>query len=241
MKIVLTGFMGTGKTSVGRALSEKLGYAFIDTDVLIEEREGMPITMIFKEKGEDHFRQVEQAIVAEVSEMKNAVIATGGGVIKNRQNVKNLGNRGILVWLKADPEIILKRVMSEGGTRPLLDVEEPLKEINKLLDERLPMYKQSDTSIDTNYMTPDEAAQAIIEKLGLNTEVVPVDLGDRSYNILIGRNILHRIGLRIREFRPSKVAIISNTTIFPIYRDTVLKSLREGNINAEIILIPHGE
>ena len=91
MKIVLTGFMGTGKTSVGRELSKALGYEFIDTDVLIEEREGMPISLIFKKKGEDYFRSVEQKTVEEVSKMDKAVIATGGGVIKNRTNVKNLG------------------------------------------------------------------------------------------------------------------------------------------------------
>jgi shikimate kinase len=95
MKIVLTGFMGTGKTSVGRELSRKLGCRFIDTDVLIEEREGMQISLIFKNKGEDYFRNVERATVEEVSQMKNAVIATGGGVIKNKQNVEDLGNRGI--------------------------------------------------------------------------------------------------------------------------------------------------
>ena len=90
MKIVLTGFMGTGKTSVGRELSKKLGHQFIDTDLLIEEREGMPISLIFKKKGEDYFREVEQTTVEEVSKMSNVVVATGGGVIKNKVNVNNL-------------------------------------------------------------------------------------------------------------------------------------------------------
>ena len=131
MKIVLTGFMGTGKTSVGRGLSKKLGCRFVDTDVLIEEREGLPVSLIFKKKGEDYFRDVERATVEEVALMNNVVIATGGGVIKDRKNVENLGRLGTIVWLKADPEIILKRVMTEGGKRPLLDVEEPLEEIEK--------------------------------------------------------------------------------------------------------------
>jgi shikimate kinase len=112
MKIVLTGFMGTGKTSVGRELSRKLGWRFIDTDVLIEEREGKPISLIFKDSGEEYFRSLEQNTVEEVSKLRNAVIATGGGVIKNQKNVENLGRRGTIVWLKADPEIILKRVMT---------------------------------------------------------------------------------------------------------------------------------
>ena len=241
MKIVLTGFMGTGKTSVGRELSRKLGYKFIDTDVLIEEREGMRISLIFKKKGEDYFREVERAMVEEVSQIKNAVIATGGGVIKNKQNVEDLGNRGIIVWLKADPEIILKRVMTEGGKRPLLDVEEPLNEIKNLLEERLPLYEQADLCIDTNYITAEETALEIIERLALDVENINVDLKERSYSIVIGTKVLQKLGLRVKEFRPSKVAVISNETIFPIYRDILLKSLREYNMDPEILLLPDGE
>ncbi|MBI5055516.1 MAG: 3-dehydroquinate synthase [Nitrospirae bacterium] len=241
MKIVLTGFMGTGKTSVGKELSRKLGYQFIDTDVLIEEREKKPVSLIFKESGEEYFRKVEQAAVEEVSRMNNVVIATGGGVIKNKKNVENLGRMGIIFWLQADPKIILKRVMLEGGKRPLLDVEEPLQEINKLLTERLPLYQQADASIDTNYITPEETAHEIIEMLGLDTQVVTVDLKERSYDIVIGSKVLRRLGLRVKEFRPSKVAIVSNKTIFPLYKETVLKSLEECGITPTVILIPDGE
>lgn len=241
MKIVLTGFMGTGKTSVGRELSKELGWKFIDTDVLIEEREGKPISLIFKERGEDYFRQIEKDTVKEISEMSNVVIATGGGVIKNMKNVENLGRRGTIIWLKADPEIILKRVMLEGGKRPLLDVKEPLREINHLLSERLKFYEQADTSVDTNFITPQETAQEIIEMLGLDAQRVTVDLNERSYDIVIGNKIIQKLGLMLKEFRPSKVAIVSNKTIFPIYRDKILGSLREYDILPEIVLIPDGE
>ncbi len=241
MKIVLTGFMGTGKTSVGRELSGKLGYEFIDTDVLIEKKEGKTIPQIFKEKGEEYFRELEQATVAEVSKIRNAVIATGGGVIKNRVNVNNLARRGIIVWLKADPEIIFKRVMTEGGKRPLLDVEEPLNEIKKLLAERLPLYEQADTYVDTNYITAEETANEIMKKLGLDVQSVTVDLKERSYDIVIGSKIMQDLGLRLKEFRPTKIAIISNKTVYPIFRDTILRSLREYHIVPEIILIPDGE
>ncbi len=241
MKIVLTGFMGTGKTSVGRELSRKLSYQFIDTDVLIEEREGTPISIIFKKKGEDYFRKLEQAVVEEVSLMSDVIIATGGGVIKNRKNVENLGRRGILVWLKADPEIILKRVMTEGGKRPLLEVEEPLEEINKLLAARKPLYEQADAAVDTNYITAEEAAQEIVEMLALDSQTVTVALGERSYDIIIGSKILQKLSLRLKEFRSSKVAIVSNKTVFPLYGDALLKSLDEYGIKFEVILIPDGE
>ncbi|MBI5663840.1 MAG: 3-dehydroquinate synthase [Nitrospirae bacterium] len=241
MKIVLTGFMGTGKTSVGKELSRMLGYQFVDTDKLIEEKEGKPVSLIFKEKGEDHFRKLEQDTVKEVSMMRNVVIATGGGVIKNRKNVENLGRNGIIVWLKAEPEIILKRVMTEGGKRPLLDVEEPLQEINNLLSARIKLYEQADTSIDTNYITPRESANEIIDRLGLDHPGVAVDLNERSYNIVIGSKVLPKLGLRIKKFRPSKIAIISNTTIFPLYKDLLFGPLRQYHIVPEIILIPDGE
>lgn len=233
--------MGTGKTSVGRALGRQLGYRFIDTDTLIEEREGMPISLIFKKKGEDYFRRVERATVEEISLLSNVVIATGGGVIKNRNNVEDLGRKGIIVWLKADPEIILKRVMTEGGKRPLLDVEEPLSEIKKLLKERLPLYEQADLCIDTNYITQEETAREIIERHGLDAQNITVDLEERSYNIVIGSKILQKLGIRIKGFRPSRVAVVSNTTIFPLYRDMLLKALQEYNIVPEVFLIPDGE
>jgi len=241
MKIVLAGFMGTGKTSVGRELSEKLGCRFIDTDVLIEEKEGMTISRIFRENGEGYFREAERAVVEEVSKISDVIIATGGGVIKDIRNVTNLRRRGIIVCLHADPEIILKRVMAEDGTRPLLDVEEPLDEIKKLLAERLPLYEQADMSVDTNYITAEETADKIIEILGMDGQNVIVDLGERSYDILIGHKMLSRLGVRVKEFRPSKVAIVSNKTVFPLYKDVILKSLKQAGIEPEIVLIPDGE
>jgi 3-dehydroquinate synthase len=143
--------------------------------------------------------------------------------------------------LKADPEIILKRVMTEGGKRPLLDVAEPLNEIKTLLKERLPLYEQADLCIDTNYITAEETALEIIERLGLDVENINVDLKERSYSIVIGTKVLQKLGLRVKEFRPSKVAVVSNETIFPIYRDILLKSLREYNMDPEILLLPDGE
>ena len=241
MKIVLTGFMGAGKTSVSRELGRRLGYPFVDTDNLIEEREGMPISLIFKEKGEDYFRTIERAVVKEISQKKDIVIATGGGVIKNRKNVIDLGRRGIIIWLKTDPEIILKRVLLEGGKRPLLDVAEPLNEIKTLLDERAKLYMQSDISVDTNYITPGEAAQEIMEKLALDQEKVIVDLQERSYEILIGRKLIQNLGLRLIEFRPSHVAIVSNKTVFQLYKSALQKAVSECGLKAEVFLIPDGE
>lgn len=218
-----------------------LGYRFIDTDTLIEEREGMPVSLIFKNRGEDHFRACEGAVVSEVSRIRNAVIATGGGVIKDPENVKNLSTGGVIIWLKAEPEVILKRVMTEGGKRPLLDVEEPLSVINRLLRERIPLYEQADSAVDTSYITPAETAQEIIERLGIEGEGVTVELGERSYDILIGSRMLSRLGIRVKEFRPSAVALVTNSTVFPLYGDILLSTLREQGIEPKIIELPDGE
>jgi 3-dehydroquinate synthase len=241
MKIVLTGFMGTGKTSVGMALSRMLGWLFVDTDALIEAREGMAISAIFKEKGEDYFREVERAVVRDVSQKKDVVIATGGGIIKDKSNVNNLGRRGVIIWLKTDPEIILRRIMAEGGKRPLLNVAEPLNEINRLLSEREALYAQADAAVDTSYITPSEAAEEIIDMLCLDAERVKVDLGERSYDIIIGRDILPKLGLLVKHLRPSKTAIISNKTIFPLYEDKVAASMKKFGISYEVFLLPDGE
>ena len=233
--------MGTGKTSVGEELGRRLGYPFMDTDTMIEEREGMPISNIFREKGEDYFRNVERAVVEEVSLHGNVVIATGGGVIKDERNIKNLGRRGIIIWLKAAPEVILKRVMLEGGKRPLLDVEEPLNEIIRLLSGRERFYMRSDITVDTDYITPGEAAHKIIERLGLDMQEVTVELKDRSYKIVIGSKGIQKLGLRLKEFKPSNIAIICNKTVFPLYRDTVEKSFNECGVTPEVFLLPDGE
>jgi 3-dehydroquinate synthase len=233
--------MGTGKTSVGRELSRMLAYRFIDTDNLIEEREGMPISLIFRKKGEDYFRRVERTVMQEISQKDDVVIATGGGVIKNRENVHDLRQRGIVFWLQADSEIILKRVLLEGGKRPLLDVEEPLHEIKKLLSERAQLYEQADIPLDTSFITPGETAEEIIELLGLHCEKVNVELKERSYEILVGRKTLQRLGCRVIEFRPSRIGIVSNKTIFSLFSDIVLKSLNSSGLKAEVFLIPDGE
>ncbi len=241
MKIVLTGFMGTGKTSVGIALSRRLSWPFIDTDVLIEEREGISVAAIFKEKGEDYFRGVERSVVEEVSKKRDVVIATGGGVIKDKKNVDNLGRGGVIIWLKTDPEVILRRIMAEGGKRPLLNVEEPIKEIERLLSDREALYSQADAAVDTSYITPSEAAKEIMEMLALETERVKVELGERSYDIVIGRGILSQLGLMVKHLRPSKTAIISNKTVFPLYKDKLTASMERYGISPEVLLLPDGE
>jgi len=239
--------MGSGKTAVGLELSRITGRSFVDTDEIIVEGEGDRIASIFKENGEEYFREVEQKVVREVASRTGVIVSTGGGVMKNPDNVRALQNSGIIVWLKTEPEIILKRTMSDGGKRPLLNVDEPLLEINKLLKTRSPLYSRADICIDTSYITVGEAVQDISDRVALGCESVRVEPGkeeekeERSYEILIGRGTMHGLGARIQALRPTQVAVVSNPTVFALYGEQVENSLRACGIKPRRIVIPDGE
>ncbi len=162
--IVLTGFMGTGKTEVGRILSRRLGYTLLDADTVIEKEQGMTITEIFKQYGEPRFRDIEADVIKRLSEMKNAVISTGGGAVLRQENMDNLRKNGLIICLTASPETILKRT-SNNDDRPLLQVDNPLQKIKELLEFRKPYYEKADIMIDTEGKSPIEVAEEIIEKV----------------------------------------------------------------------------
>ena len=165
--IVLIGFMGTGKTSTGKVLAQRLGKAFIDMDSRIEEEQGVSIPEIFETKGEPHFRQLEKDLVKKLSERANAVISTGGGTIKDLENVALLKKSGLIVCLTASPEVILERT-ERKGERPVLDGADKgdrLSAIEKLLAEREQFYKQADYFIDTGDMSPLQVAERIVHTL----------------------------------------------------------------------------
>jgi shikimate kinase len=162
--IVLTGFMGTGKTEVGRILSRKLGYVLVDADTEIEKEQGITITEIFKQYGEPKFREIESNVIKRLSEIKNAVISTGGGAVLRQENMDNLRKNGVIICLTASPETILKRT-GNNNDRPLLQVDNPLQKIKELLKFRRPYYEKADIMIDTENKTPLEVADEIIEKV----------------------------------------------------------------------------
>lgn len=160
--LVLVGFMGTGKSVLGRAAAERLGFRFFDTDEMVEAADGRPIHRIFQESGEGYFRDLESAAVREASGYCGAVIATGGGALGRPENVAALRSTGVLVCLTARPEVILQRVSSQGVERPLLKCGNPLARIQALLDERRSAYAQADAVVDTSDLTPDQALEYVI-------------------------------------------------------------------------------
>jgi shikimate kinase len=163
--VALIGFMGAGKSSVGKAVARKMGRPFIDLDTLVEKRAGKSISRIFKEDGEPAFRKLEKAATAEVARKAGQVIACGGGVLLDPSNAAGLKNNAVLIYLKASNEAIRKRV-STGAARPLL-INSDAGDITSLLAARLPLYEKSaDITLDTSRLGIERTADKIIERLG---------------------------------------------------------------------------
>lgn len=168
MNIVLVGYRCSGKTSVGKLLAGKLDRDFLDTDMLMEERAGCSIETIVSRDGWDRFRDIERRLIKEVSEMADLVIATGGGVVMDEDNLRNLKRSGFVVWLKADAGILMERMGGDqrsGKVRPSLTGEDPIDEIERLLDIRNPFYERAGKfTIDSGLLPIQEVVDLIFKE-----------------------------------------------------------------------------
>jgi len=164
MNIVLIGYRGSGKTTVGSRLAARLQMKFVDTDDLIESKEGH-ISDIVKSKGWDYFRRLEKSVIEEISKGSNLIIAPGGGAVLDTDNVNALKRDGLIIWLKADQQTLLKRIQKDQGSstrRPTLTGKGTLEEIEETISERGPFYeKASEIQIDTS--APD--VEAVVEDI----------------------------------------------------------------------------
>ena len=164
--IALIGFMGTGKTIVGQLLAKKLGKKFFEMDSLIERKAGKTIPEIFQQDGEIAFRELEIEVTKGVARENNAVVACGGGLVLNKINIDRLRESSRIIYLTASPGAILKRIASEPGQRPLLEVDDPGQTIRELLGFRKPFYERAaDITINTSKLGVDAVAGQTIEKL----------------------------------------------------------------------------
>ncbi len=166
MNIILIGFRGTGKSTVGKLLASRLGKDFIDSDNYIESSTGKTIRHIFEEAGEEGFRKVEADAIAELSKMDNKVIAAGGGAVLRKDNVKNLKDKGFMILLEATPEIIHHRITLDEKTtqqRPSLTNKKPIDEIKHLMAQREQSYKSAaDYTINTSRVSCKDIVNEII-------------------------------------------------------------------------------
>ncbi len=162
--IILTGFMGTGKTAAGQALARTLGYSFIDSDREIESRQGRSVQQIFESEGEAYFRQLEKETVARLAQQPKTVLSVGGGAILNEETFNLLDLAGVMFHLTASVDEIAGR-LGHGNERPLLSGGDRKKKIRKLMQEREPIYSKVKLQINTTGLAIDEVVKKIIEKL----------------------------------------------------------------------------
>jgi shikimate kinase len=162
--IILVGFMGTGKTVVGRRLAAKLDKKFVDTDMEIERVTGMPVARLIKKHGEIRFRSEETLALKRISKLDNIVVATGGGIVLNKENVDLLKNMGKIICLTAAPEIIKERI-ERRNNRPLLGKDTSIEKIKELLSQSEEFYKEADFVVDTTDLQIDDVINKIFEFL----------------------------------------------------------------------------
>lgn len=159
--IALIGFMGTGKSTVGRLVAEQLGFEFVDTDEFIEQQTGKRIADIFQQTGEAAFRELERKLLGEMTSWRRTVISTGGGLAAQPGNLEALKQSALVVCLWASPETIFERVRHQSH-RPLLQTPDPQAKIRELLVQREPFYRQADLLIRSDQRAAKQVAQQII-------------------------------------------------------------------------------
>ncbi len=163
--IFLVGFMGSGKSTVGKILSEKTGLAFVDIDEEIEKKEGKKIKEIFKEKGEKYFRELEKKEIETFLKKRGFVVSTGGGLGANPGNMKRMKESGIVVWLDVSLDEVLRRCKNDTD-RPLL--KQPFEDLKKLYENRKKIYSLADIHIKAENKKPEDIAEEILGKINGN-------------------------------------------------------------------------
>ena len=164
--IVLVGMMGVGKSSIGRRLAASLGVPFVDADTEIEKAAGMSIADIFSSHGEPNFRSGEARVIARLLEGGPQVLATGGGAFMNPHTRELIRAKGISIWLKAEPDVLMRRISKRRHERPLLQTANPGETLRTLLAEREPIYAQADLTVYSRDVAHDSIVSDIITALG---------------------------------------------------------------------------
>ena len=256
--IFLVGLMGAGKTTIGRQLARKLGKRFVDSDHEIEARTGASIPWIFEIEGEASFRRREADVIRELTAQDDLVLATGGGAVLNPASRALLAERGTVIYLRASIGSILQRT-SHDKNRPLLQTADPRARLEELLAQRDPLYREiADLVIDTGRPNVQSMVQTILDQLAamesararrlgkqaMNEQaptILNVELGERSYPIAIGPDLLGDGALLNRHIDGGKAAIVTNTTVAPLYLERVAGALRAQGREVVEIVLPDGE
>ncbi len=270
--IVLVGMMGSGKSSIGQKLAQRLGLKFVDADAEIAAAAGMSIPEIFAKFGEGYFRDGERRVLCRLLNGGPLVLATGGGAFLDPRTRRRIAERGVSIWFDADHETLLRRVRRKGD-RPLLHTEDPAATLRRLMDERNPLYATADLKL-VSQDVPHEAmveqtlalladrlptlafgARRPLEDLPtsmnhfaprreepLHRETVRVDLGPRSYDILIGSGLLGEAGERIAALAPGAAcAVVTDSNVATLYLQPLRASLEASGLRSTAIVVDPGE
>ena len=268
--VVLTGFMGTGKTAVGREVARRLGRRFVDMDAEIEARAGKSIPRIFADDGEAAFREMEATLCQELSAQEGLVIASGGGTLLDAANRASLLGSGMVVCLTCDVDEILWRLDGGPGSgrslaspprqwgatgvptgdrlptqaqgRPLLNVADPRAEVERLLEARRPAYATIPWQVDTTHLSVEQAAARVVEIAG--TIVLPVHYPGGEYCIYVGDGLLAHVGDLLGTAgvpEGGRVAVVSNPVVAPLYGSQVEAALRSAGWQSFACTVPDGE
>jgi shikimate kinase/3-dehydroquinate synthase len=241
LPIFLSGPMGSGKTTLGRALASHLGVEFVDLDVSIEEEQGATVASIFALRGEAGFRALEREAARRIANMSGSrVVALGGGTVVDRETRRMLLSRGTLITLRARPETLAARV-GEATHRPLLaSVSDRTSVLAALLLERAPAYAESHGNVDTEQRSVDDVLAEIVAIAHERPIVVP--LGERTYRVEIGRGVSSRIGQRLIAAGVSgSVIVVGDRHVEEPWARKTREHVRDGGLLPIEVTLPPGE
>ncbi|HKY62255.1 MAG TPA: 3-dehydroquinate synthase [bacterium] len=238
-RIVLAGFMGSGKTSVGQTLAKRLNYAFVDTDTVVEGLSGKSIPRIFAEEGEEMFRRWESMAIDKALAEPMAVIAVGGGAVCFRDNLDKLEKNSQLVLLKAQISTLLKRLEGDSS-RPLLEGDREAK-LRELWNQRAPFYAKIGLQIPTDGFSPKQVAEEILKVLPLEAASLRVELGERSYPLYFQKDGLSYLNLLLQRHCPAeKVVLVTNEVVNRLYGKAAIRELKRSH-EVKLLVLPDGE
>lgn len=243
--IVLVGMPGAGKTSIGRRLAVRLGLPFLDADTEIEAAAGLPITDIFARYGEAHFRDGERRVIARLLAGPPIVLATGGGAFADARTRAAIHASGaVSIWLQCRMATLLKRVAGREH-RPMFLNADPVEVLERLMVARHPLYAEADIVIACSDESPEVTTRRVLDALESwrPPARLPVALGERSYDILVGEGLLARAGALLAPVLPARrVAIVTDATVAPLHLPALRAGLAEaGFAIAAEVTVPPGE